>query len=514
MPGTRRHPSRTRRGILGIILINSLMLVSVGCSTPAYDFNQWYVALNGDNRNSCQNIVQPCRTIAAALRKASPGDTIHIANGWYYENLDITKEIHFIGESMEETVIDAEQNGSVINFRGTDYPEGMDFSLTNLTLTGGETSRGGGLNISGGRSVRLQNVKIVGNTASDRGGGIFTNFAHLLVLDRVQVLDNAAVNEGGGIYYIGGPVGYSYYPMEVLGSTISGNQGSSGGGIYADGILTISDTLIEENTALVDGGGIYSLHEATVTRSLITANQADMTGGGLCSEYQSADGNRLHVTETTIDGNRAMSGGGIYNRGEMIIQGSTISNNIASDAGGGIWNGGVGLGKDNNFYSINSTISGNQAVYGGGIWGGEIRSNGLFAGNTELVNLTIANNIGNGVYVHFGAVSLRNVLFANNDGGNCSITVDLVQKNNLSDDFTCRSFLQADPLIGPLEDNGGPTLTHKLLPGSPAIDHAMDTAGLFTDQRNFPRPRDGSWDKISDMDIGAYEADYPEPPDD
>ncbi len=512
MPGTRRRPSLSRRGIPGLILVFTLMFVAAGCSKPAYDFNQWYVALNGDNRSSCQSIVQPCRTITAALRKASAGDTIHVSNGWYYEILEITKEIHIVGESMEETVIDGEQNGAVITFRGTDDPEGMDFSLTNLTLTGGSTSRGGGLNISGGRSVRLQNVKIVGNIANDRGGGIFTNYAHLLVLDHVQILDNTSVNEGGGIYYIGGPLGYSYYPMEVLGSTISGNSGLSGGGIYADGLLTVSDTLIEENTALVDGGGIYSLHEATITRSIVSSNKAALTGGGLCSEYQSSDGNRLHVTETTVDGNSAKSGGGIYNRGEMIIQGSTISHNIATDTGGGIWDGGVGLGKNNYFYSINSTISGNQAVYGGGIWGGEIRPNGYFAGNIELVNLTIADNLGSGVFVHFGTVSLRNVLLADNEGGNCDITVELTQTNNLSDDPTCGSFLQADPLIGPLEDNGGPTLTHKLLPGSPAIDHAMDTAGLITDQRNFPRPRDGSWDNISDMDIGAYEADYPTPP--
>jgi hypothetical protein len=490
------------------------MLISAGCSSPAYDFNQWYVALNGDNRASCQNIMQPCRTIAAVLRKAAAGDTIHIANGWYYENLEITKEIHIIGESMEETVIDGDQNGAVITFRGTDDPDGMDFSLTNLTLTGGLTSRGGGLNVSGGRSVRLENVKIVGNMANDRGGGIFANYAHLLVLDQVQILDNSSVNEGGGIYYIGGPLGYSYYPMEVLGSTISGNEGLSGGGIYADGLLTVSDTLIEENSALVDGGGIYTLHEATVTRSVISTNKAALTGGGLCSEYQANDGNRLHLTETTIDGNHAKNGGGIYNRGEMIIQGSTISNNIASDAGGGIWNGGMGLGKDNYFYSINSTISGNQAAFGGGIWGGEIRSSGYFAGNMELVNLTIANNTGNGIFVHFGSVSLRNVLLADNEGGNCDFTVELEQRNNLSDDMTCGSFIMADPLIGPLEDNGGPTLTHKLLPGSPAIDHAIDTAGLITDQRNFPRPRDGSWDNISDMDIGAYEADYPVAPSD
>jgi hypothetical protein len=507
----RFHSSQTHRGILGVILI-LLIILNSGCTPARNGPGQWYVALDGNDRNKCSTALQPCKTIAAAIAKADSGGSIHIANGWYYENLTISKEISLIGESMEQTVLDGGKTGSVILFKGTANAEGMDFSLNGLTLTGGLAERGGGVNISGGRSVKLHDVKIIGNEANDRGGGIFSNYARLLVLDGVQLLNNKSVNEGGGIYYIGGPVGYAYYGLEVLGSTISGNEAMSGGGIYADGVMNITDTLIESNTASVDGGGIFNMHEANIVLSKVNNNSAALTGGGICSEDMDMEGNRLVVAETTVDGNNAKQGAGIYNRGFLTLEGSTVSNNIAADSGGGVWDGGVGNGRYNYFYSINSTVSGNQAVDGGGIWGGQIRTNGFFAGHIELVNLTIANNKGKGIYTHAGAISLRNVLLSSNTGGNCDITTELAQKNNLSNDASCNSFVQSDLLIGPLADNGGPTFTHRLLPGSPAIDRAIDTAGLVTDQRNYQRPRDGNWDNVSDMDIGSYEADYPVAP--
>jgi hypothetical protein len=413
---------------------------------------------------------------------------------------------------MEQTILDGSREGSVITFNGTSNKNGLDFSLTNLTLTGGLATSGGGLNISGGHSVKLKNIKIIGNEVVDRGGGIFSDYAQLILLEDVLILDNTSKNEGGGIYYIGGPIGYSYYPMEVFNSRINGNDASSGAGIYANGILHISNSSIENNKALVDGGGIYNIHETNIVLSKINNNDAVLTGGGISSENMDLAGNRLSIAETTIDGNHSKEGAGIYNRGILTLQGSTISNNIADNNGGGIWDGGIGSGINNYLFSINSTISGNQAKHGGGIWGGEIQRAGIFSSHMELINLTIANNTGKGIYTHAGNTSLRNVLLAKNAGGNCDINTDFKQKNSLSDDATCDVLIHADPLIGPLADNGGNTLTHQLLPGSPAIDRAVDTVDLYTDQRDFPRPRDGSWDNISDMDIGSYEADYPTPP--
>jgi predicted outer membrane repeat protein len=498
-------------GILGIGLAFLLCFGKVFTNTEA-DPRHWYVSPDGNDRNSCESTKWPCLTIAAAIEKAGEMDVIHIEDGWYYENLKITKEISLSGDSMGQTILDGGKNGPVISFNGKSNPDGLDLNLSDMTLTGGAATRGGGLKITGGRSVHLQNVKIIGNTANDRGGGIYSNYAHLLVLDNVEVLDNTSVNEGGGVYFIGGPLGYSYYAMETLGSTVKGNKAARGGGIYADGILNVTNSVISENEVSEDGGGIYSAHETNIILSKINDNRAALKGGAVCNEDVDLEGKRVYVADSTLDGNRALDGGGIYNRGELILKGSAVTNNQALRYGGGIWTAGVGVGLSNSFYSINSTLSGNKAEDGGGIWGGEIKNTGLFTGHIVLVNLTIVNNLSDGIYIHAGTLNIKNVLLSQNGGVNCDFKAEVTQKHNLSDDETCDAYIVANPVIGPLQDNGGVTLTHKLLPGSPAIDRAIDTAGLFTDQRNYPRPRDGSWDNISDMDIGSYEADYPTEP--
>lgn len=496
---------RVFRGLL-------ILLFAVGlaaCSTPGSDESQWYVSPFGNDSNVCHSRSTACRTVATVIQRARNNDTIHIANGTYNENLILDKSLALIGQSIGGTVIDGHGKGSVITIPVDPAGAGYTVHIESLFITDGASAAGAGLNVTGNHSLYLHNMKIIGNVASDRGGGLYINSLGLVVLDAVQVMQNSALNEGGGIYFTGGPGGYAYSSMEIIGSTISGNDGLNGGGVYANGRLNVSNTTIEENRARDSGGGLYNAHEVTVILSKINRNKADMTGGGICSEDNEMEGNPIFIAETTIDGNQAKEGGGIYNRGILKLEASTVSNNLAVTNGGGVWNGGIGNGKWNYMYSINSTISGNKALRGAGIWDGLIDTNGFFSGNLEFINLTIANNRGGGIYAHSGKAALRNVLVSGNPGGNCDIVVSITQKNNLSDDATCENFIQGKTLIGSLADNGGPTLTHKLLPGSPAIDRAIDTAGLSTDQRNVSRPCDGSWDSISDMDIGSYEADYP-----
>jgi hypothetical protein len=503
--------SQVKGSIRGLLVLLFIVAASA-CAVPGSDATQWYVSRFGNDNNSCHSRSTACRNIGVVVNRAKSGDTIHIANGTYNENLILNKSIMLKGQSNNGTIIDGRGKGSVITIPADPDGIGYTVDVEDLFITDGASAAGAGMNVSGNHSLYLRNLKIIGNLSSDRGGGLYVNSTGLVVLDKVEVMQNSALNEGGGIYFVGGPVGYAYFPMEISASTISGNDGLNGGGIYSNGRLSISNSTIEKNRARDSGGGLYNVHELTVILSKVNNNIADLTGGGICSEDSEMEGNPIFVNETTIDGNRAKEGGGIYNRGILSLKASTISNNIAQTNGGGVWNGGIASGKWNYFYSINSTISGNSALSGGGIWNGLIEKRGYFSGNLEFVNLTIANNRGEGIYAHAGKTLLRNVLISGNPGGNCDITVSMTQKNNLSDDPTCQYFIQGKTLIGPLANNGGPTLTHKLLPGSPAIDRAIDTAGLITDQRNISRPCDGSWDKIADMDIGSYEAEYNSPP--
>jgi hypothetical protein len=213
------------------------------------------------------------------------------------------------------------------------------------------------------------------------------------------------------------------------------------------------------------------------------------------------------LTSSIISGNIAAGnfGGGIVNNGTMTIGGSTISGNTISGNKAGTTSG-QGGGIDHEAGSLtvtNSTSSGNTAAYGGAVRSG---SPGTFTNVTVAANSTDIYGVG---------FTLRNTILANT-GVNC-ITVSLTSLDyNLASDTTCTSLTGAhdlkgvNPLLGPLQDNGGGTtphtFTHALGPTSPAIDKISGTGGcngtgVTTDERSTARPRPTG----GNCDIGAYE---------
>ncbi len=257
--------------------------------------------------------------------------------------------------------------------------------------------------------------------------------------------------------------------------TIDGNGHSvtiSGGGsvqvfVVNSGVtVTLNDLTIANGSALL-GGGIENLGTLSVTNSTFSGNSATDFGGGILN------GSTLTVTNSTFSGNSATgNGGGIANGGTLTVTNSTFSGNSAT-FGGGIFNNGSGT-----LSVTNSTLSGNSATFfGGGIL------------NVCCSALT---------------AQLTNTILANPTGGDCSGSFT-DNGGNLADDGTCfftqsSSTNGAAPLnLGSLADNGGPTKTIALLPGSVAID--FTSCLQPTDQRGSPRP-DGA--EIM-CDSGAYE---------
>ncbi len=166
---------------------------------------------------------------------------------------------------------------------------------------------------------------------------------------------------------------------------------------------------------------------------------------------------------------------------------STVSGNDGDYAPGGIRNAGI-------LTLTNSTVSGNHNRYDGGSADG-IQSDSI--GQTQATNSIIAAN----VTTKYGIENCSGPFVSNG--------------HNLSDDTTCfpaagADLVVADAMLAPLADNGGPTDTHDLLPGSPAIDAGDDIACPATDQRGEARPIDGDGDGMAHCDIGAVEF-VPEP---
>ncbi|MGC8917649.1 MAG: choice-of-anchor Q domain-containing protein, partial [Thermoanaerobaculum sp.] len=192
------------------------------------------------------------------------------------------------------------------------------------------------------------------------------------------------------------------------------------------------------------------------------------------------------------------SGGAIWNSGTLTVTQSTISGNSARQDGGGILNGGTAT-------LTNSTISGNSASFGSGI----LNSGGATL-NASFI--TVANNtLGNGIdNFNLSTVNIKNSIVANHapqqDCANASRATFNSQGGNFASDNTCPGFTQSSSLnLQPLANNGGPTQTHALGPGSAAIDAVSDCTDLNTnsvnqDQRGVSRPQGFQ------CDAGAFEA--------
>jgi CSLREA domain-containing protein len=319
----------------------------------------------------------------------------------------------------------------------------------------------------------------------------------------------------------------------ISGVTVQhGNGSEAGGGIQNSGLLILVNSAVLSNTlggGLPRGAGVQNNGTLTVSHSLIAGNamsalssSADMRGGGLANE-----GN-LWVLDSTIfdnhvdgDGSNLALGGGLYTHYAATVINSTLRGNTAQEGGG----------ASNVVYDltvINSTLDGNVT---------RARGAGLanLGGTVNLFNTTLSANLGNQAVFSptaggglangsGGSVTLNNSVLAYNllaQPGHSTVNDDcsgpltgtggnMLMAYNPAYCQLTGAFTQADPRLGPLQDNGGPTLTRALLPGSPAIDvedasHCLDNLGapLATDQRGRPRVANGAG--ATRCDLGAYE---------
>jgi CSLREA domain-containing protein len=389
--------------------------------------------------------------------------------------------------------------------------EGGTLTITSSTISGNSAYGDGGGISTWNNNLTITDSVVSENFADGNGGGIYHHSDNnaTLIIKNSTISENLAHEEGGtsnggGIYHYGD----SNATVIIENSTILGNSAyKNGGGISSRGAATITSSTISENSADYSGGGINSDGALTLTNSTVSGNSGDYSGGGINS------GGTLTLINSAVLGNSVYEeeGGGISSRGTAVIISSTISGNSSNYSGGGINSGGA-------LILSNSTVSGNSVVYaGGGVYsdGSTITiTNSTISENNVAVDDPDDSRDGGGGIYNEGTLNLKNTLIANNINGDCYnyewSTID-TNLNNFIGDGSCDPTFSGDPKLGPLANNGGPTFTHALRRGSPAIDVGDDTIcaaepvnGL--DQRGVARF--GSL-AGNHCDIGAYEYQKP-----
>lgn len=425
--------------ILSLILALAIMLPAT-TSLPASATITWTVTKTADtNDGVCDS---DC-SLREAIAAAASGDTIVFAPG-------LSGGTITVGSTLVLTR-DVTIDGSAL--------------ATPITLDGANAVRV--FEVNAGVTATINALTITRARGVYYGGGIY-NYGTLTVMNCL-FLANTSLSGGGGLRNNG--------TMVVIDSTFVGNSGNGGwgGAILNDRIMTVRHSTFTGNTiGSGAGGAIANVNPSTliVIDSRIADNRAG-TGGGIYNHY-----GPLTVLNSTFADNSAGTGGGIASHpGTVLISNSTFSGNTATAAGAS--GGGVATGSPTTV--LNSTFSGNAAAQGGGI-------------ASTLPNYSL--NFSNSIIANSTA------------GGDCFMAGTIgTNLNNLVEDGSCSlngvNFQTGDPQLGLLADNGGPTQTFALLPGSPAID-AGDNATCAAppvnglDQRGQPR-------SVTQCDIGAFE---------
>jgi hypothetical protein len=485
-----------------------------------------------NNHGECMSFVESNRTFVVhstaddgpgslrqALRLARDGGTINLTGSGTITltsgELVVDKSVTIRGPGAGDLAVSGNNTSRVFHIM-----PGKTVSISGIKITDGNTTGlpwaeaevGGILNYQA--DLTIDHCTISGNsTEPGSGGGIFNAGGSVKLVNSAVTENSAGIGNGGLMY--------------ITGSEISRNLG---GGIFNRGglsvtNLSVTDSEIRENY----GVGIEnSLATATLTDSVVSGNVSNFGDRGAISNTRGA----VVLINSSVKNNSARFGGGsgIVNESDCCSESSTvtiINSTVSHNTGGGIRNyagGGSAI-----LTVINSTVSSNSMI---GIYTSGV-ADGIAV--LRLLNSTVSNNAtsptgGAGgiqnISINNGSATVEianTIIAANLPGGSIGSTGTVTSLGyNLSDDAAGGDgttgpggllngpgdIRNTNPHLGPLQNNGGPTMTHALLSHSPAIDNGNPnfdpnafTPPLLYDQRGrrFRRVVNGS------IDIGAFE---------
>ena len=385
--------------------------------------------------------------LVAAVAAASSGDTIYIEGEFTFDGaVTIDKPLTLCGTGQDDTVLTAASG-----YRHFVVVGGIEVTFEDMTLVGPPSpstgaSNGGISAIHPDSELHINRCAFTENFEDTGSGGGVS--AYTASLTDCAFTGNYCKYNGGGVF--------GYY-LTLTNCVVSDNSsGFWAGGVAAIYELKMSDCTISDNTTAYYGGGVYAV-DAEIINCTISGNSAGLSGGGL--------GGKATLINCTISGNVAGDyGGGLFGNGFILVC-CTVTGNIAPDEGGGIR-------SIDDPVVLGSIVSGNTAGFGPNV------CFGLTPGATSWPDAPPTA------------------------GNNYSIIGEPVGFSLLE------VFGTATPATSALADNGGPTRTIKLPPGSPALDviPVATTATSWlpaTDQRGLPRPTGTGF-----ADVGAYEATY------
>lgn len=381
------------------------------------------------------------QAILDANANAGP-DQIDVAPGTYAPLSAlplVTDALTIIGAGSASTIIDGSNNAG----DGLDVGQNVTFVASGITI---QNAGNDGIDVDTGGSATLTDVTLTSND----GLGILSRSS-------VTIADSAITANGDN--------GVLVFAPATLGLSDSSVSNNDGNGVETQGP---SATLTSDGIASNSGAGVTAAHQLTLSASAVTGNGSRGVRAGQAT-----------LVDDTVSGNADTN--------VDLLDDSTIASTTVS--GGGA----AGIVSEGGTFALtNSTVAGNQS-------GGVTADGGI----ATITNDTIAGNFGGPGLTPNTQVDVENTIVAGNAPEDCSATPEDLG-NNVESGTACAfvelsDFQSTNPLLGPLQSNGGPTATRALDPASVAVDAGNDGVCPATDQRGTSRPQGAH------CDIGAFE---------